>query len=116
MNWGGRRHDTLSLAIIAIGTGANPIVQSTIHGLNTNKKGYIQADETPQRTSRKAVFACGDIGTGSATVILAMGAGRRAAQHIREYLTHYKRAPRFRGWKRCVVPALFCLAALQSKN
>lgn len=77
----------LSVAIIAIGTTANPIVQSTTPGLNTTKKGYIQADETTQRTSRKGVFAGGDIVTGGATVILAMGAGRRAAVGIHEYLT-----------------------------
>jgi glutamate synthase (NADPH/NADH) small chain len=76
----------LSVAVIAIGTSANPIVQSTTPGLNTNKRGYIQADETTQRTSRKGVFAGGDIVTGSATVILAMGAGRRAAKGIDEYL------------------------------
>lgn len=77
----------LSVAVIAIGTSANPIVQSTTPGLATNKRGYIQADETSQRTSRKGVFAGGDIVTGSATVILAMGAGRRAAKSIHEYLT-----------------------------
>jgi glutamate synthase (NADPH/NADH) small chain len=77
----------LSVAVIAIGTSANPIVQSTTPGLNTNKKGYIQADETTQRTSRKGVFAGGDIVTGAATVILAMGAGRRGAKGIHEYLT-----------------------------
>jgi len=76
----------LSVAVIAIGTSANPIVQSTTPGLNTNKRGYIQADETSQRTSRKGVFAGGDIVTGSATVILAMGAGRRAAKGIHDYL------------------------------
>jgi glutamate synthase (NADPH) small chain len=76
----------LSVAVIAIGTSANPIVQSTTPGLNTNKRGYIQADEATQRTSRKGVFAGGDIVTGSATVILAMGAGRRAAKGIDEYL------------------------------
>jgi glutamate synthase (NADPH) small chain len=76
---------SLSVAVIAIGTSANPIVQSTTPGLNTNKRGYIQADEN-QRTSRKGVFAGGDIVTGSATVILAMGAGRRAAKGIDEYL------------------------------
>ena len=76
----------LSVAVIAIGTSANPIVQSTTPGLNTNKRGYIQADETSQRTSRKGVFAGGDIVTGSATVILAMGAGRRAAKGIDDFL------------------------------
>jgi len=76
----------LSVAVIAIGTTANPIVQSTTPGLNTTKRGYIQADENTQRTSRKGVFAGGDIVTGGATVILAMGAGRRAAKGIHEYL------------------------------
>jgi len=77
----------LSVAVIAIGTSANPIVQSTTPGLNTSKRNYIQADATTQRTSRKGVFAGGDIVTGSATVILAMGAGRRAAKSIDDYLT-----------------------------
>jgi glutamate synthase (NADPH/NADH) small chain len=77
----------LSVAVIAIGTSANPIVQSTTPGLDTNKRGYIQASEETQRTTRKGVFAGGDIVTGSATVILAMGAGRRAAKSIHEYLT-----------------------------
>lgn len=77
----------LSVAVIAIGTGANPLIQSTTPGLNTNKRNYIEADPMSQRTSRKGVFAGGDIVTGSATVILAMGAGRRAAKSIHEYLT-----------------------------
>jgi glutamate synthase (NADPH/NADH) small chain len=77
----------LSVAVIAVGTSANPIVQSTTPGLLTDKRGYIQADSSTQRTSRKGVFAGGDIVTGSATVILAMGAGRRAAKSIHEYLT-----------------------------
>jgi len=76
----------LSLAVIAIGTSANPIVQSTTPGLGTDKRGYIHAHAETQRTSRKGVFAGGDIVTGSATVILAMGAGRRAAKSIHEYL------------------------------
>jgi len=77
----------LAVAVIAIGTNANPIIQTTTPGLNTNKKGYIEADAATQKTSRRGVFAGGDIVTGSATVILAMGAGRRAAQGIHEYLT-----------------------------
>lgn len=76
----------ISVAVIAVGTSANPIVQSTTPGLSTDKRGYIQADATTQRTSRRGVFAGGDIVTGSATVILAMGAGRRAAKSIHEYL------------------------------
>jgi glutamate synthase (NADPH/NADH) small chain len=77
----------LSVAVMAIGTTANPLIQSTTPGLKTNKKNYIEADPMTQRTSRKGVFAGGDIVTGSATVILAMGAGRRAAKSIHEYLT-----------------------------
>lgn len=76
----------LAVAVIAIGTSANPLIQSTTPGLKTNKRNYIEADETTQRTSRRGVFAGGDIVTGSATVILAMGAGRRAAKSIDEYL------------------------------
>ena len=77
----------LSVAVIAVGTTANPIVQSTTPGLGTDKRGYIQANSDTQRTSRKGVFAGGDIVTGGATVILAMGAGRRAAKSIHDYLT-----------------------------
>jgi glutamate synthase (NADPH/NADH) small chain len=76
----------LSVAIIATGTSANPLIQSTTPGLKTNKRGYIEAGTESQRTSRRGVFAGGDIVTGSATVILAMGAGRRAAKSIDEYL------------------------------
>lgn len=78
----------ISVAVIAVGTSANPIVQSTTPGLATDKRGYIQADGTTQRTSRTGVFAGGDIVTGSATVILAMGAGRRAAKSIHDYLSN----------------------------
>lgn len=77
----------LSVAVIAIGTGANPLIQSTTPGLKTNNRNYIEADVMTQRTSRRGVFAGGDILIGSATVILAMGAGRRAAKSIHEYLT-----------------------------
>jgi glutamate synthase (NADPH/NADH) small chain len=76
----------LQVAIIATGTSANPLIQSTTPGLKTNKRGYIEAGAESQRTSRKGVFAGGDIVTGAATVILAMGAGRRAAKSIHEYL------------------------------
>ena len=74
------------LAIIAAGTSANPMVQSTTPDMKTNRKNYIQADEITQRTSKRGVFAGGDIVTGGATVILAMGAGRRAAKSIDEFL------------------------------
>jgi len=77
----------LSVAVLAVGTSANLLIQRTTRGLETDKRGYIQADPLTQRTSRKGVFAGGDIVTGSATVISAMSAGRRAAKSIHEYLT-----------------------------
>lgn len=75
-----------SMAVIAVGNGGNPLVQSTTPDLKTTRKGYIEADPQTLRTSKKAVFAGGDIVTGGATVILAMGAGRQAAKSINEYL------------------------------
>jgi glutamate synthase (NADPH/NADH) small chain len=77
----------LDLVIIAVGTGANPIVQSSTPGLATDRRGYIAASPETLRTSKRGVFAGGDIVTGSATVILAMGAGRKAAGSIDEFLT-----------------------------
>jgi len=76
----------VQVAIVATGTTANPLIQSTTPDLKTNKWKYIVADEATQKTSKRGVFAGGDIVTGGATVILAMGAGRRAAKSINEYL------------------------------
>ncbi len=76
----------LDVAIIAVGTSANPLVPSTTPDLDTNRKGYIQANADTLRTSKRGVFAGGDIVTGAATVILAMGAGRRAARGIDAFL------------------------------
>lgn len=76
----------LDVVIIAVGTGANPIVQSTTPDLQTTRRGYIEADPETLRTSKRGVFAGGDIVTGAATVILAMGAGRKAARSMDEYL------------------------------
>lgn len=75
-----------SLVIVAVGTSANPLIQSTTPDLETTRKNYIQADPETLQTSKKGVFAGGDIVTGGATVILAMGAGRRAARAIDAYL------------------------------
>jgi glutamate synthase (NADPH/NADH) small chain len=75
-----------SLAIIGLGTTANPLIQSTTPDLKTNARNYIAADPETGRTSKRGVFAGGDIVTGGATVILAMGAGRKAAKSIHEYL------------------------------
>jgi glutamate synthase (NADPH/NADH) small chain len=77
----------VSLVVIAVGTTANPLVQSTTPDLATNKRGYIVADGDSQKTSKRGVFAGGDIVTGGATVILAMGAGRNGAKSIHDYLT-----------------------------
>jgi glutamate synthase (NADPH/NADH) small chain len=76
----------LQMVIIAVGTSGNPLVQSTTPDLKTNKHGYIEANESTLKTSKKGVFAAGDIVTGGATVILAMGAGRKAASAMNEYL------------------------------
>jgi glutamate synthase (NADPH/NADH) small chain len=76
-----------NVAIIGLGTTANPLIQSTTPDLATNKRNYIVADEKTMRTSKRGVFAGGDIVTGGATVILAMGAGRKAAASIHEFLT-----------------------------
>ena len=77
----------LDVAIVALGTTANPLVQSTTPDLATGRGGYITADPETLRTSKRGVFAGGDIVTGAATVILAMGAGRKAARSIHDYLT-----------------------------
>ncbi len=70
------------LAIVALGTRANPILLEATPELELNKWGYIVASEETGETSIPNVFAGGDIVTGAATVILAMGAGRKAAQEI----------------------------------
>lgn len=72
--------------IYALGTTANPIIAQTTPGLSTNKWGYIVAEDGSGKTSIPGVFAGGDIVTGSATVILAMGAGRKAARAMLEYM------------------------------
>ncbi len=71
--------------IMAIGTSPNPLIKSTTKGLETQKWGGIVADESGA-TSREGVFAGGDAVTGAATVILAMGAGKTAAEAIDEYI------------------------------
>ncbi len=76
----------IDMAVIAIGNGSNPIIQKTTPDLEFNKWGNILVNETTMKTSKEGVFAGGDIVTGGATVILAMGAGRKAAKAIDEYL------------------------------
>ena len=75
------------LVVMAIGTSANPLIPSTLPGLELNRWGYIQVNEETGETSIPGVYAGGDIVTGSATVIEAMGAGKRAARSIHRRLT-----------------------------
>jgi glutamate synthase (NADPH/NADH) small chain len=72
--------------VIALGTNPNPLIPQTTYGLAVDSHGCIVADPETGATSREGVFAGGDIVTGAATVILAMGAGRKAATAIHEYL------------------------------
>jgi glutamate synthase (NADPH/NADH) small chain len=78
------------LVVVAIGAGANPLLPTQTDGLDLNRRGYIVADPNTAKTTKPGVWAGGDIVTGSATVILAMGAGRQAANSIQEYLTNGK--------------------------
>ncbi|MDM8517708.1 NADPH-dependent glutamate synthase [Desulfobacterales bacterium HSG16] len=75
------------LAIIAVGANANPLLTQSTKGLELNQWGYIVVQPETGKTNKKGVWAGGDIVTGSATVILAMGAGRQAANSIHEHLT-----------------------------
>lgn len=75
----------VDMVVMSIGTSPNPLIASTTDGLDINRHGCIVADEEGC-TSRQGIFAGGDIVTGAATVILAMGAGKKAAKAIDEYL------------------------------
>ena len=72
--------------IIAVGNQPNPLIAKTTPAIRTTRWGGIVVDSVTQRTSLKGVFAGGDVVLGAATVILAMGEGRRAAQAIHQYL------------------------------
>lgn len=74
--------------IMSLGTSPNPLISSTTKGLEINKRGCVIADDNNGLTSREGVFAGGDAVTGAATVILAMGAGKKAAIGIHEYLSN----------------------------
>ncbi|PKL41433.1 MAG: glutamate synthase (NADPH), homotetrameric [Spirochaetae bacterium HGW-Spirochaetae-1] len=76
----------IDVAVVAIGNDPNPIIQKTTPDLGTSKWGNIIADGETMKTSKRGVFAGGDIVSGAATVIEAMGAGRKAAKAIHEYL------------------------------
>ena len=75
------------LAVVSVGAGPNPLLTQSDAAITLNKWGYIVADPETGKTTKKGVWAGGDIVTGSATVILAMGAGRKAADSIHNYLT-----------------------------
>ncbi|MBQ8824852.1 MAG: NADPH-dependent glutamate synthase [Ruminococcus sp.] len=72
--------------IMSIGTSPNPLIRSTTKGLEANKHGCLVVDEDTMKTTKDAVYAGGDAVTGAATVILAMGAGKKAAKSIDEYI------------------------------
>ena len=74
------------LVIIAIGSAANPLLTQSTQGLELNRRGYVIVNESG-RTTLPGVWAGGDIVTGSATVILAMGAGKAAAHDIHRFLS-----------------------------
>ena len=74
-------------AVIAIGAGPNPLLTSVTPDVTLNKRGYIVVDPDTGKTTKRGVWAGGDIVTGQATVILAMGAGRTVANSIHKYLT-----------------------------
>ncbi|NFN85649.1 NADPH-dependent glutamate synthase [Clostridium sporogenes] len=73
--------------IMSLGTSPNPLISSTTKGLETNKRKCLVAEEETGLTTREGVYAGGDAVTGAATVILAMGAGKQAADAIDEYLS-----------------------------
>jgi glutamate synthase (NADPH/NADH) small chain len=76
----------VDMVVYALGTSANPIIAQSTPGMKVNRWGYIEVDENTNMSSVPGVFAGGDIVTGAATVILAMGAGRKAARGILQYL------------------------------
>ena len=78
---------SVDTVVVAIGQGPNPILLQGTEGLVLNKRGYIEVDPETLMTSIPGVFAGGDIVTGAATVIAAMGAGKKAARAIDEYLS-----------------------------
>ena len=84
---GSEFHLETDLVIVAVGSGANPLLTQATPDVNLNKWGYIIADPETGKTTKKGVWAGGDIVTGAATVILAMGAGRKSADSIHNYLT-----------------------------
>ncbi|MCL4473148.1 MAG: NADPH-dependent glutamate synthase [Actinobacteria bacterium] len=83
---GSERRIPIDVVIVSVGTKANPLLTKSTSGLELTSRGNIVADEHTLLTSKEGVFAGGDIVTGAATVILAMGAGKLAARSIDRYL------------------------------
>ncbi len=77
--------------IMAIGTSPNPLIRQTTEGLETNRKGCLIVDEN-EMTTKEGVYAGGDAVTGAATVISAMGAGKKAAAAMHDYIQNRKAA------------------------
>ena len=75
------------LVVVSVGSNANPLLTNSTPDIALNRWGNIVADPENGKTSKKGVWAGGDIVTGAATVILAMGAGRDAATSMHDYLT-----------------------------
>ncbi|OGW56329.1 MAG: glutamate synthase (NADPH), homotetrameric [Nitrospirae bacterium RIFCSPHIGHO2_02_FULL_42_12] len=78
--------EEIDTVVMALGFGVNPIIKETTPGLDTNKKGIIIVDPATGKTSREGVYAAGDIITGGATVIKAMGQAKVASKAIHEYI------------------------------
>lgn len=76
----------VDMVIAAIGNSPNPLIRSTTPGLETNRRGCLVVNEDTLQTTREGIYAGGDVVTGAATVILAMGAGKKAASAIHAYL------------------------------
>jgi glutamate synthase (NADPH/NADH) small chain len=79
-------------AVIAIGQTPNPLIQKTTEGLETTRWGTIVVQDETMATTKKGVYAGGDVVSGAATVISAMGAGKKAARSIHKYLMNKKGA------------------------
>ncbi|HEX7557381.1 MAG TPA: FAD-dependent oxidoreductase, partial [Leptolinea sp.] len=74
------------VAIVAIGQSPSPLISKTTADLKTAKSGIVEVDKASMKTSKRGVFAGGDVVTGGATVIMAMGQAKIAAQAIHDYL------------------------------
>jgi glutamate synthase (NADPH/NADH) small chain len=80
----------VDLVIVSIGVSPNPLIPQSVSGLSMSRWGTIQVDENTMQSNIPVIFAGGDIVRGGATVILAMGDGRRAAQGIHRYLNGHQ--------------------------